>query len=416
MTVVQPDPKPVSLWRFPFRFRRSQPLLGDPLGELQKSMRSFGLFAWLFMCLHAYLTPFSHIDLLPDKEALWCFAVGLFALCFLLSTFCRSTVSGRRKMLLLSAVAAGCALLANNLINGNSVLAGLLIIVTLQVGTVLPMRWAMLWVLAQTGVLLNVFLRCWENTDAWAYASGYLFFQLFALVTAETSVREIRARQKLASVVEELRATRALLSEASRQAERLEISRELHDVVGHHLTALSMNLQVASHLTPPSPAKPYLDKSEAVAHTLLRDVRATVRGLRHTSSGLDFQQQLEQLGQTVPLKVSLSFAAGFTLTSPIQSHVLLRTAQEILTNAARHAKAKQVWLDFERRADMVVLCARDDGRGAATLQLGCGLSGMRERLASIGGTLDIQPNLGRGLALRATVPVPAPPLSVGGNT
>ncbi|GAA5501217.1 hypothetical protein Dxin01_00949 [Deinococcus xinjiangensis] len=323
MTVVQPDPKPVSLWRFPFRFRRSQPLLGDPLGDLQKSMRSFGLFAWLFMCLHAYLTPFSHIDLLPDKEAPWCLAVGLFALCFLLSTFCRSTVSGRRKMLLLSAVAAGCALLANNLINGNSVLAGLLIIVTLQVGTVLPMRWAMLWVLAQTGVLLNVFLRCWENTDAWAYASGYLFFQLFALVTAETSVREIRARQKLASVVEELRATRALLSEASRQAERLEISRELHDVVGHHLTALSMNLQVASHLTPPSPAKLYGSPALCVvrqleAHTQVCQPSQMPTAWQDFNSPLftrrqnDWKSLLKRMNTLPPVRNADRSASGYT--------------------------------------------------------------------------------------------------------
>jgi len=87
---------------------------------------------------------------------------------------------------------------------------------------------------------------------------------------------------------------------------------------------------------------------------------------------------------------------------------LLRCAQEIITNAVRHAQARNLWLTFERTgANELAIHAHDDGRGAGNLRHGNGLTGMRERLAQIGGRLDITTARDQGFALHAWVPTEA---------
>lgn len=83
----------------------------------------------------------------------------------------------------------------------------------------------------------------------------------------------------------------------------------------------------------------------------------------------------------------------------------MRLTQEILTNAMRHARARNLWLDFRRDGDMVELVARDDGRGAAELKPGNGLTGMRERLEVFGGSLDIETRPGYGFVVLARLPL-----------
>jgi signal transduction histidine kinase len=83
---------------------------------------------------------------------------------------------------------------------------------------------------------------------------------------------------------------------------------------------------------------------------------------------------------------------------------LLRCAQEIATNAARHAAAENLWIELQQREGVLELRARDDGKGAADVQPGNGLRGMRERLERAGGALTIETRPGHGFALCATLP------------
>ena len=88
--------------------------------------------------------------------------------------------------------------------------------------------------------------------------------------------------------------------------------------------------------------------------------------------------------------------------------MLLRCTQEIITNTVRHAHARNLWLRFERTpANELAMHARDDGRGVTDLRQGNGLLGMRERLAQIGGRLNITTERDRGFALDAWLPLEA---------
>jgi signal transduction histidine kinase len=86
--------------------------------------------------------------------------------------------------------------------------------------------------------------------------------------------------------------------------------------------------------------------------------------------------------------------------------VLLRCAQEIITNTARHAGARNLWLRFDYvNANLLELYARDDGRGATNFRPGNGLSGMRERLVEFEGSVTVDAALLQGFALTVRLPL-----------
>ena len=189
----------------------------------------------------------------------------------------------------------------------------------------------------------------------------------------------------------------------------MRISRELHDLVGHHLTALSLNLEVASHLVS-GQAHEHVRQAQSVARLLLTDVREVVSQLREDDS-IDLTAALEALTEGVPgLNIHLELPPRFTVDDPRRAQLLLRCAQEIITNAVRHANARNLWLKFERTEDRrLTIHARDDGRGAVRLDPGNGLTGMRERLAQFGGQLDIVTSRDQGFSLDAWLPLEATP-------
>lgn len=237
-------------------------------------------------------------------------------------------------------------------------------------------------------------------------------FSMFIFVTSLVARQQTEAREEQRQLNAELRATRALLAESARVNERTRISRELHDLLGHHLTALSLNLEVASHLTE-GQAQEHVRQAHVLAKLLLTDVREAVSQLRQ-SGAIDLGATLRPLAAQVPsLGIHLDIASALTVDDPGRAHVLLRCTQEIITNTVRHAGARNLWLQVYRDADRVVIDARDDGCGTDQVDPGNGLRGMRERLEQYGGQLEIESRRGAGFHLRASVPgapalMPAP--------
>ena len=95
------------------------------------------------------------------------------------------------------------------------------------------------------------------------------------------------------------------------------------------------------------------------------------------------------------------------MTDPVRAQVLLRCAQEVITNSVRHAEARNLWVRLRLEDEGVELRARDDGRGVANFRPGNGLLGMQERLRDLGGTLDVITAAGKGFSLRAWAPLEA---------
>jgi len=217
-------------------------------------------------------------------------------------------------------------------------------------------------------------------------AGFYLLIQLASVFSTATLLREKQMRLDLARAQVELRAAAVLLAESTRTAERLRISRELHDLIGHQLTVLTLNLEAARHVEG-AEARGHVERADQVARGLLRDVRASVGEMR--SRPTDLQQALEEMVEGIPgLEVEISADPELVLGEE-QQIAFLRLAQETVTNTIRHAEASCLRIDVESVGGDAVLRARDDGVGARAPELGNGLHGQRERFQALGGELTI---------------------------
>ena len=285
----------------------------------------------------------------------------------------------------------------------------LLMLVSGVIPWLMPVGAGVAWLILQNVPLIPVF----ENLGftpwfAVLQAMMYVGYSSFTFITGLVARQQAAAREEQRRLNAELRATRALLAESSRMSERLRISRELHDLLGHHLTALSLNLEVAGHLAE-GKALEHVRQSHTLAKLLLTDVREAVSEMRE-ERGVDLSSALKVLVEGVPaLQVGLDLPETLRIDDPERAQVLLRCAQEIITNTVRHAGATQLSLRLSEDADGLRLEARDNGRGARVASPGNGLRGMRERLSACGGRVDIITAPGEGFALDVRLPLEAAP-------
>jgi signal transduction histidine kinase len=233
-------------------------------------------------------------------------------------------------------------------------------------------------------------------------ASGfYALIQVASVLSIAASLRERRVRRELTEMNVELSAAGVLLEESARTAERLRISRELHDLIGHQLTVLTLELEAARHRAD-GPAREHVERARTVARDLLADVRTTVGTLR-TEHAADLAEALRRVGRQVPgLAVAVHIDDAVT-TDEEQTAVLVRAMQEIVTNTLRHGNASTLRVEVVRDGDHIRLTAADDGCGAPDVLAGNGLRGLSERVTALGGAVDVDG--AAGFTVTATVPV-----------
>ncbi len=246
-------------------------------------------------------------------------------------------------------------------------------------------------------------VHVWDINGAWRLILAYGGFQIFATLTAWYSRRADETAAQLRDTNAHLLATRSLLEESARDHERLRLARELHDVAGHKLTALKLNLTA---LQREANGAPNVDTAAQLATELLADIRGVVAQIRQ-HDGLDIRAALAQLIAPLPAPpiIHLKIDDDARLASVAQAETLLRVVQEALTNVVRHAEARNVWVELVREAGGIHLRVRDDGRGELPLKEGFGLAGMRERLAQISGLLDISRAAQGGITLDVRLPL-----------
>jgi signal transduction histidine kinase len=134
-------------------------------------------------------------------------------------------------------------------------------------------------------------------------------------------------------------------------------------------------------------------------------VREVVNNMR-VDDKVDLASALITLVSGVPEpQIHLDLPSDLAMTDPRRAQVLLRCAQEMITNSARHARAENLWISLVQDIDGVALTARDDGRGVDHVEAGNGLKGMAERLRQLGGELKIETRPGAGFTLHAWLPL-----------
>ncbi|MDQ6892689.1 MAG: histidine kinase [Acidobacteriota bacterium] len=335
--------------------------------------------------------------------AAWAAAFILFGAAFLRTTAAARFDHDRTGTLALLAAQSAAVLALVALPPCYGLEGALLVLVALQLGGRLAPRAAIAWVVAQSAALFVTIALHWNTHAGVMLAGAYFPFQLLAFWTAHLLARETGERDSLARANAELQGTRELLAETNRISERARISRELHDLLGHHLTAMALNLETASHLAGGEP-RVHIEAARDRARALLGEVRDTVRAMRNADGiRLDAAVQALVAGIDRP-RIHLRFEEALPNASPASAQVLFRCAQEIVTNAVRHSRAENLWLDFVRSGDGLEIQARDDGRGAGSIGAGGGLTGMRERLEERGGRLAVRSEPGRGFEVVAALP------------
>ena len=270
----------------------------------------------------------------------------------------------------------------------------------------LPLPVGVAWLVFSEFLVVPVYVRWLDMSWGEALMQSLLYagYSAFVFVTSLVARQQARAREDQRRLNAELRATRALLAESARVNERTRISRELHDLLGHHLTALSLNLEVAGHLVK-GKAQEHVNQAHTLARLLLSDVREAVSRLR-TDDAIDMAATLLPLADNVAgLTIVLDMPRPFLLDDPERGHVLLRCTQEIITNAVRHSQAGELRLGYRVEGRTLMLRARDNGRGAEDLVAGNGLRGIRERLAAYGGRVEIRTRPGEGFGIDIALPL-----------
>ena len=400
------------------------------LGRLSHTrlLRYAGLFTWALVgvpLLYTAAFPPETVDGSQPPSMAWpgWVAYATFGALYLWLT---RAMDGRRirradHVLLLVFIGAALAMSYFSLSGLGSIL---LMVAACVLPWILPVGLGMVLLVASQFAVAPIFVigQQFEWPEAILQSMLYAGFCAFIFVTSLVARQQAQARDDQRRLNAELRATRALLAESARVNERTRISRELHDLLGHHLTALSLNLEVAGHLAQ-GKVQEHVGQAHTLAKLLLSDVREAVSQLR-AGGAIDMAATLSPLAENVPgLEICIEMPDPFLLDDAERAHVLLRCTQEIITNAVRHAQARTLQLDYTVETDAIRLRAQDDGQGsesgmfgdgwpgdgrAGKDRLGNGLRGLRERLASYGGQVDFRTAPGAGFALDIRLPLAGP--------
>lgn len=287
-----------------------------------------------------------------------------------------------------------------------------------------PIRWAIaglsffLFLIHQIRYVQNITLLVaasdrhlfWMHLIAETLMFGLGLF--FVLKLVSTLLSERRAKEELAAAHEQLRQYALQIEELAAVQERNHIAREIHDSLGHTLTAQNIQLQTAVKLwqRDPSKAHSFLQQAQQLAATAMQEVRRSVRALREDAEEPPLEEAIAHLvkdfQQGTGIAISTSIK-GQTIICPRMRKTLHRTVQEALTNIRKHAQATQVNIQLSTTANDVNLVIEDNGQGFDANQQsdGFGLQGMRERVAAVSGTLQLETEPGSGCRIIVKLPL-----------
>jgi len=374
----------------------------DRMGSTQSLLVRAGCILMIAAAgMRAAFTALFEVDQLGLGEywtLAWSAGYVVFVVAYALAS--RARIDERQRNVLLAVQSLGALYLV--WLYPNFLITALLVVVSWQIAWSTTLRKAIGAVIALCVVLAA--MKCTDQADSMSLLVlvSTCGFSLFAVSAAHLARSEASARQSLAKANAELQATHALLAENARMAERLRISRDLHDVLGHNLTSLTVHLDVASR-TAQGAGVEHVRCARAIAGTLLHEVRGVVSQIR--VQPVDLRATLLSLTEGLPgLRVNLSIPEELTPLDPARADAILRCVQELITNTLRHAQAHELSIDVQQCVTGALsIAARDDGRGGEVVE-GHGLAGMRERFEALGGTVSVACAPGQGFSVQARIP------------
>jgi signal transduction histidine kinase len=350
-----------------------------------------GVAAWMGVsiatAIEAQFTP---------RLLAWACASVVFIAAFLWTT------STARRPFAAIALQSACAVTMTALFcNGYEGL--LLVLLAAQLGFSVGSRPGFGLIAVQSVALTAAVASQWHIRAALLLVPPYFGFQLLMFAVVRLFIEERRMREEVVRANAELLRMQSVLAEKSRVGERLRMAQDLHDSLGHHLVALSLNLEIAAHESE-GKARVTVRAAQALARTLLHDVKEIVYSSK-AESPVDLPAEIRRLAEELPRpKLHVVCPPELQVQDGPASRTMLLAVQEIVTNSIRHGEAENLWITLDRTADQLRLAARDDGRAIHVFEEGFGLRGMRRRLEALGGTLTAAPGASGGFEVYAALP------------
>ncbi|HEY9825552.1 MAG TPA: response regulator [Stenomitos sp.] len=265
-------------------------------------------------------------------------------------------------------------------------------------------------------VFISALQEGWDKVRAFA-AGGKDYitkpFQLEeVLARVENQLAISRLQRQLMHALAQEQALNRRIEEMAALEERNRIARDIHDSLGHALVALNIQMETALALwaTDASHAYRCLAEAKQLGSEALQAVRQSVADIRFDPlQGKSLTQAIATLTQSFTQNTGIVPTLEIDLPPDLDASVntaIYRVLQEGLTNICKYAAANAVCIRISSDASQVALQLEDNGKGFSVhpLQSGFGLKGMQERIAALGGTLDISSRPGVGCQLRATLP------------
>ncbi len=237
---------------------------------------------------------------------------------------------------------------------------------------------------------------------------------VFVLILMNTLIAERQNREKLAIANEKLRKYALQIENQATLEERNRIAREIHDSLGHSLTALNLQLETALKLSQSQPAKAiqFLATAKELGSKALQDVRHSVSAMRsHPLQGKSLEQAIAVLAadfhRSNGILLNCQIDIEYSLPTEI-STAIYRIIQESLTNISKYARATVVKVELIASTEILKLIVEDNGIGFDLQQntTGFGLQSMRDRTLALGGEFKINTNCGSGCEVQVNIPLP----------
>lgn len=235
----------------------------------------------------------------------------------------------------------------------------------------------------------------------------------FVLLLVSAILAEHESRKKLVAAHRRLREYAINIENQATLQERNRIAREIHDSVGHYLTAQSIQLENTALFLEqePNKAQSHLAKARSLGTEALANIRASVATLRKDPiQERSLETITKQLITDFRLNTNITVYSEIDVgTNPPQevTIALYRIMQEAMTNITKHSQAKHVELHLQKTSRKISLLLQDDGHGFNPIDntTGFGLQGMQERTAALNGNLQINSQPGAGCQLKVEIPL-----------
>ncbi|BAU44999.1 sensor histidine kinase [Leptolyngbya sp. O-77] len=256
-----------------------------------------------------------------------------------------------------------------------------------------------------------------RGLPAWSFAySSALLLGLtlvFLLLLVDALLTERQSREKLTAANAQLRNYALRVEKLAMAQERSRIAREIHDSLGHSLTALNLQVEGALKLwqSDPQRAHQFLKEAKVLGSTALQDVRQSVATMRADPlQEQSLEAAIALLARNVEQVTGVAPICQIHLDAPLPADLstsLYRIVQEAFTNICKYARPSQILLDLQDTAATLHLLIQDDGVGFDPAQnlTGFGLQSMRERAESLGGIFDLQTSPGQGCTITVHIPL-----------